>query len=97
MIAADQQVEFSSKNLGDPLPNQGSDSCSSLAPASNGKRIDNGYCWIVYFKEERSCETRPSLHRHGTSGYSDAHTAERAAEELYPVGKVPSQKCYLPS
>jgi hypothetical protein len=48
--SADQQIVFSSKNLGNPLPNQGRDSCRSLAAASNGKRIDNGYCWIVYFK-----------------------------------------------
>jgi hypothetical protein len=41
---------FSSKNLGNPLPNQRRDSCRSLAAASNGKRIDNGYCWIMYFK-----------------------------------------------
>jgi hypothetical protein len=70
-IAADQEIVFSSKNLVSPLPNQGRDSYRSLVAASNGKRIDNGYCRIVYFKKERSCETRPSLDRHGTSGYSD--------------------------
>jgi hypothetical protein len=44
------KIAFSSKNLGNPLPNQRRDSCRSLAAASNGKRIDNGYCWIMYFK-----------------------------------------------
>jgi hypothetical protein len=48
--SADRVIVFSSKNPGKPLPNQGRESCHSLAAANNGKRIDNGYCWIVYFK-----------------------------------------------